>query len=145
MIRLPAFRGPLLAALVLVAGMIAAVAAGFDNSVAPDDWAAYRDRFVMPDGRVVDDANGGISHSEGQGYGLLLAFPPTTRDVRAHFRSHPNQFHPRRRARRLEAGPKATPISSTSTRQRRHILIAYALGPAGAPGGAAVHRGSDQV
>lgn len=43
-------------------------------SVAADDWAAYRARFVDPSGRVVDDANGGISHSEGQGYGMLLAY-----------------------------------------------------------------------
>ncbi len=38
-----------------------------------NEWAAYRDRFVSPDGRVIDNANGGVSHSEGQGYGLLLA------------------------------------------------------------------------
>lgn len=38
-----------------------------------DVWAVYRDRFVEPSGRVVDTGNGGISHSEGQGYGLLLA------------------------------------------------------------------------
>lgn len=37
------------------------------------EWQAYRSRFVSPDGRVIDNANGGISHSEGQGYGLLLA------------------------------------------------------------------------
>jgi endoglucanase len=36
-------------------------------------WQNYRTRFVMADGRVVDNANGGISHSEGQGYALLLA------------------------------------------------------------------------
>ena len=36
-------------------------------------WAAYRASFVSSDGRVIDNANGGISHSEGQGYGLLLA------------------------------------------------------------------------
>jgi len=36
-------------------------------------WPSYRSRFVREDGRVVDTANGGISHSEGQGYGLLLA------------------------------------------------------------------------
>ena len=36
-------------------------------------WDAYRMRFVSDDGRVIDNANGGISHSEGQGYGLLLA------------------------------------------------------------------------
>lgn len=36
-------------------------------------WEAYRSRFVDASGRVVDTSNGGISHSEGQGYGLLLA------------------------------------------------------------------------
>ena len=37
------------------------------------EWTSYASRFVMPDGRIVDNANGGVSHSEGQGYGLLLA------------------------------------------------------------------------
>ncbi len=36
-------------------------------------WEVYKDRFVTAEGRVVDTANGGISHSESQGYGLLLA------------------------------------------------------------------------
>jgi endoglucanase len=36
-------------------------------------WQFYRARFVTAEGRVVDNANGGVSHSEGQGYGLLLA------------------------------------------------------------------------
>jgi len=36
-------------------------------------WSRYRERFVSPEGRVVDTGNEGISHSEGQGYGLLLA------------------------------------------------------------------------
>ena len=39
----------------------------------PAFWQAYKDSFLKADGRIVDDANGGISHSEGQGYGLLLA------------------------------------------------------------------------
>lgn len=41
----------------------------------PEDalWKAYKARFVTAQGRVVDSGNGGISHSEGQGYGLLLA------------------------------------------------------------------------
>lgn len=37
------------------------------------DWRSFADRFVTPEGRVVDDDNGGISHSEGQGYAMLLA------------------------------------------------------------------------
>lgn len=36
-------------------------------------WELYRQKFVTPEGRVVDDANGNISHSESQGYGMLLA------------------------------------------------------------------------
>ncbi len=37
-------------------------------------WQAYKAKFLDPSGRIVDDGNGGISHSEGQGYGLLLAY-----------------------------------------------------------------------
>ncbi len=37
------------------------------------EWRAYRARFVAADGRVIDNGNGGVSHSEGQGYGLILA------------------------------------------------------------------------
>ena len=36
-------------------------------------WSEYKARFVAADGRVVDDANGDVSHSEGQGYAMLLA------------------------------------------------------------------------
>jgi endoglucanase len=40
---------------------------------APQAWIAYKQRFVTATGRVIDTANGQISHSEGQGYGMLLA------------------------------------------------------------------------
>ncbi len=36
-------------------------------------WRTYKAKFVTESGRVVDTANSRISHSEGQGYGLLLA------------------------------------------------------------------------
>lgn len=36
-------------------------------------WSVWKDRFLMEDGRVVDNRNAGVSHSEGQGYGMLLA------------------------------------------------------------------------
>jgi endoglucanase len=38
------------------------------------DWAAYQRAFVAADGRVRDPNQNAISHSEGQGYGLLLAW-----------------------------------------------------------------------
>jgi len=44
------------------------------GTITKAEWSAYVARFVTTDGRVVDDGNGGISHSESQGYGLLLAY-----------------------------------------------------------------------
>ena len=37
------------------------------------EWEAFRSRFVAPDGRVIDTGNGGVSHTEGQGWGMLFA------------------------------------------------------------------------
>ncbi|MGG5887099.1 glycosyl hydrolase family 8 [Falsiroseomonas sp. HC035] len=37
------------------------------------EWMRFRQRFILPEGRAVDTANHGISHSEGQGYAMLLA------------------------------------------------------------------------
>ena len=41
----------------------------------PDEagWDAWIRAFLAPEGRVVDAPQGGISHSEGQGYGMVLA------------------------------------------------------------------------
>lgn len=36
-------------------------------------WQSFKARFMTSDGRVIDDVNGSVSHSEGQGYGLLAA------------------------------------------------------------------------
>lgn len=43
-------------------------------------WSAWRDRFLAGDGRVIDTGQGGMSHSEGQAYGLLLAQSHGDRD-----------------------------------------------------------------
>ncbi len=37
------------------------------------DWGEFKRRFVGGDGRVCDNGNGGVAHSEGQGWGLLLS------------------------------------------------------------------------
>jgi endo-1,4-beta-D-glucanase Y len=37
------------------------------------EWRAFRNRYVTAPGRVIDTANNGISHSEGQGYGMFFA------------------------------------------------------------------------
>jgi len=36
-------------------------------------WALYQARFAGEDGRIIDRDNGDVTHSEGQGYGMLLA------------------------------------------------------------------------
>lgn len=37
------------------------------------DWDIYKQRFVSESGRVIDTYNNNISHSEGQGWGMLFA------------------------------------------------------------------------
>jgi len=44
------------------------------------EWHAFAARFLASEGRVVDTANGGISHSEGQGWGMLCAERADDRD-----------------------------------------------------------------
>lgn len=53
----------------LLLACLSPVAGALDN----DSWQAWRERFVAADGRVVDTGQGGVSTSEGQGYGMLLA------------------------------------------------------------------------
>ncbi len=36
-------------------------------------WRHFQHRFIASDGRVIDNANGGISHSEGQGIAMVFA------------------------------------------------------------------------
>ena len=36
-------------------------------------WAAYKARYMKASGRVVDNMNGNVSHSEGQGFAMVLA------------------------------------------------------------------------
>ncbi|MDY7094543.1 MAG: glycosyl hydrolase family 8 [Acidobacteriota bacterium] len=38
-----------------------------------DEWSLYRQRFITPEGRTIDTANRSITHSEAQGFALLLA------------------------------------------------------------------------
>ncbi|MBX9594134.1 MAG: glycosyl hydrolase family 5, partial [Roseomonas sp.] len=71
--------------LTLVAPALAVPAAGGANAamraLEAAEWQAFCTRFLEPDGRVVDGGNGGISHSEGQGWGLLCAERAHDRDA----------------------------------------------------------------
>ena len=43
------------------------------TTIYPAEWSAFKERFIAADGRVVDIEKAFVSHSEGQGYGLVLA------------------------------------------------------------------------
>lgn len=71
-------RPPLLAAncivlLLLLPAALAHAWHGLDASGVNRFWEQYKSTFIQHDGRVIDRQQSGLSHSEGQGYGLLLA------------------------------------------------------------------------
>lgn len=43
-------------------------------------WDSYKSRFLMPDGRIVDTGNKSVSHTEGQGYAMLMAVASDDRE-----------------------------------------------------------------
>jgi len=99
-----------------------------------DFWPAYKALFVDAGGRVIDNANGSISHSEGQGYGMLLAyFAGDEAAFRQIWRFTDRQLFVRPDG--LAAwrwDPAATPpITDMNNATDGDILIAYALALAG--------------
>ncbi|AWK88298.1 endoglucanase [Azospirillum thermophilum] len=66
-------RQAMAAAGLLAALPLAAPAPARARPFGPADWHDYARRFLTADGRIVDTGNKGVSHSEGQGYGMLLA------------------------------------------------------------------------
>jgi endoglucanase len=69
----PTRRRLLAAPLLLLPGPARAVALPEAAPGLSAAWAQFRGRFMRPEGRVVDTGNGGVSHSEGQGWALLAA------------------------------------------------------------------------
>ena len=62
--------------LIIFAIVCAALFAGQPASASDDPaavWSKYREHFVAGDGRVLDTANQAISHTEGQGWAMILA------------------------------------------------------------------------
>jgi endoglucanase len=102
--------------------------------ISSEAWAAYKAKFLDPSGRIVDNGNGNISHSEGQGYGLLLAY----------LAASPADFEQIWYFTRTELllrddglavwkwDPSANPhVTDTNNASDGDILIAYALALAG--------------
>lgn len=93
------------------------------------EWRAYASTFVTPDGRVVDNANGGVSHSEGQGYGLLLAAIADDPERFQAIWSWTQEHMQVRRDRLLswEWDPKKGQIADPNNATDGDILVAWAL------------------
>lgn len=98
-------------------------------------WPAYRKAFIREDGRVVDNGNGGISHSEGQGYAMVLAAAVQDRDSFARlWRWTSRELYIRDdglAAWKWE--PRASPnVTDRNNASDGDLLIAWALAEAGA-------------
>jgi endoglucanase len=106
------------------------------------DWAAFRDRFIQPDGRVVDTGNGGMSHTEGQGWGMLFAEhfgDLTTFDRILGWTSRVlRRPHDALHAWRYRPGD-AHPVSDTNNATDGDLFIAWALARAARRWGAEDH------
>jgi endoglucanase len=100
----------------------------------PALWTAWSARFVTPEGRVVDDVNGGISHSESQGYGLILALAAddqaTFRRIWSWTRANLYVRKDGLAAWRWQPGP-APNVRDPNNATDGDILVAWALGIAG--------------
>lgn len=105
-----------------------------EGTVSGAEWTAYADHFVGEDGRVVDDVNGGISHSESQGYGLLLAYSAGDRDgfdrIWTFTRNELLIRSDRLAAWKWDASAKPH-VVDVNNASDGDVLIAYALGLAG--------------
>lgn len=98
--------------------------------VTAHEWASYTARYLDRSGRIVDVEKNGVSHSEGQGYGLLLAvYANDEATFRRILRFTFNEM--RGRGDGLISwlyNPRAyPPVTDTNNASDGDILIAYAL------------------
>ncbi|MBJ3775709.1 glycosyl hydrolase family 8 [Acuticoccus mangrovi] len=100
------------------------------TTIAPAEWAQYKNRFIDERGRVIDREGRDVSHSEGQGYGLILS---VRADDRATF-DRVLDFTFESLATRNDGlvswiyNPRAyPPVTDTNNASDGDILIAYGL------------------
>ena len=120
-------------------------AAALTTDLDRQEWAAFQARFLAPEGRVVDSGNGGVSHSEGQGWGLLFAVRADDRPgferllawTRRVLRRPRDELH----AWRFEPHA-AMPVADVNNATDGDLCIAWALLEAGERWGVADHAAS---
>ena len=98
------------------------------------EFDLWKQRYLLPDGRVIDTGNGGISHSEGQSYGLLLTQAFGDRDdfdsILTWTRLHLGRPYDRLFAWRYKPG-ELNPVDDLNNATDGDIVIAWALLRAG--------------
>ena len=93
-------------------------------------WQSYKQRFVSPDGRVIDTGNGNVSHSEGQGFGMILAFAAEDRATFASMwswtKTHLSRTDTGLLAWRFDPA-QSEPVKDPNNATDGDLLIAWAL------------------
>lgn len=97
-------------------------------------WAQYKQRFLLSDGRIVDTGNENVSHTEGQGFAMLLAVYNNDRPAFDKIWQWTNATLYRKDiglfSWRYEPG-KPNPVADKNNATDGDILIAWALLEAG--------------
>lgn len=120
----------------LVLALTGACSTGVQGRTEPAGgwWRLYKQRFLDRSGRIVDTGNGGISHSEGQGYGMVLAALSNDQDAFAAMArwTDANLSTPGDELYAWRYDPRQpTPVSDPNNATDGDILIAWALALAG--------------
>ena len=100
-----------------------------DSSLSAGLWSDYRHAYIRDDGRVVDNGQQGISHSEGQGYAMILAAAANDRQTFAQVWSWTRR-HLQVRADALLAwkwDPQKGEVVDTNNATDADLLVAWAL------------------
>jgi endoglucanase len=113
-------------AVIVVLGLLFSLCAQAQD----DGWEQYKQRFLLPDGRIIDTGNNNVSHTEGQGFAMLLAVynndRPTFDKIWQWTRSTLYRSDIGLFSWRFEPG-KADPITDKNTATDGDIFIAWAL------------------
>jgi endoglucanase len=114
--------------------MIIAMMVGCAQATASDGWSTFKGRFMTEDGRIQDTGNNNVSHTEGQGYAMLMAvwyndrgsFDSLWRWTQQHLKNPQNglfywKYNP----------AAADPVMDKNNASDGDVLIAWALLKAG--------------
>ena len=120
----------------------------FSAQAMADGWSSYKSRFLKSDGRIIDTGNKGVSHTEGQGYGMLLAVANNDRATfdllwqwtRAHLHNPQNDLFYWR-----YVPDAADPVADKNDASDGNVLIAWALQRAAQKWGGDYQQDSDRI